>query len=73
MLKKTGYHGFFFADFHGDHVIVNPGDKEHEERVEPADVMFYNNCLTCELPPDIRPDDYWDFKGQTQLPGLKTL
>ncbi len=33
--------GFFFADFHGDHVETTIG-----QRLEPADVLMYNNGLT---------------------------
>lgn len=43
----TGTYGFFFADFHGDHVILIPSGK----RVEPHEVAFYNNSL--ELPPRV--------------------
>lgn len=33
--------GFFFADFRGDHVILEGG-----ERIEGKDVTYYCNCLT---------------------------
>lgn len=40
--------GFYFADFCGDHVLINDG-----ERVEPDQVAWYDNSLT--LPPDAPP------------------
>lgn len=40
-------HGFRFADFCGDHVLLCPSGK----RIEAADVALYNNCL--ELPPNV--------------------
>jgi len=36
--------GFFFADFHGDHVLTHTG-----RRIEAADVAWYNNSIG--LPP----------------------
>ncbi len=42
--------GFYFADFHGDHVTAvgaGPGGSDVELRAE--DVAQYNNCLL--LPP----------------------
>ncbi len=36
--------GFYFADFHGDHVILDNG-----KRIEAADVAWYDNSIT--LPP----------------------
>lgn len=38
--------GFYFADFHGDHVKICPGG----EILQAEDVSLYNNCLT--LPPN---------------------
>lgn len=38
--------GFYFADFRGDHVLRLPDN----ERVEAADVLYYNNSL--DLPPE---------------------
>jgi hypothetical protein len=37
--------GFRFADFHGDHVTTVPGG----ERIEAADVAFYNNALSLPI------------------------
>jgi hypothetical protein len=37
--------GFFFADFRGDHVVMNPGDAK-ERRLEPHEVKYYDNGLT---------------------------
>jgi hypothetical protein len=37
--------GFHFADFHGDHVTICPGEK----RLEANEVLYYNNAL--DMPP----------------------
>lgn len=39
--------GFYFADFCGDHVMI---ERDGLERVEAADVVMYDNSL--ELPPN---------------------
>jgi len=41
--------GFYFADFHGDHVTLVPSGR----RVEAEEVLMYNNSL--ELPPQNEP------------------
>ena len=40
--------GFYFADFHGDHVIMSPST-QHERRLSASEVAFYNNSIG--LPP----------------------
>lgn len=40
--------GFYFADFHGDHVTVNPGTPEAKD-LKSEEVAWYCNCLC--LPP----------------------
>ncbi len=41
--------GFYFADFHGDHVTMNPGNKGFERVLKADDVAWFCNCL--DLPP----------------------
>lgn len=42
-VKLIGYPGFYYADFHGDHVIVFPG----EQRITPpVNIDQYDNSLT---------------------------
>jgi hypothetical protein len=41
-------HGFYFADFCGDHVVIDllkDGNKHHA-RIEAKDIVWYNNSLT---------------------------
>jgi hypothetical protein len=45
-------HGFYFADFRGDHVMLFDGSAEGR-RVEAADIVWYDNSLT--LPPHSDP------------------
>lgn len=40
--------GFYFADFHGDHVILNPGTP-NAERIEADQVGWFNNAI--DMPP----------------------
>jgi hypothetical protein len=40
--------GFYFADFKGDHVTMNPGT-DTERDLKPDEVAWYNNAL--DLPP----------------------
>jgi hypothetical protein len=42
--------GFYFADFHGDHVLIVPDNT----RVEAADVAWYDNSLTLPPVPGVR-------------------
>jgi hypothetical protein len=42
--------GFFFADFRGDHVVVNPGDPQYERKITAEEVRWWNNGL--DLPPE---------------------
>lgn len=56
--QPGGFGGFFFADFHGDHVKMQTakhqrdGSYKYEEvRLEPHEVALYNNSL--ELPPNV--------------------
>ena len=51
--------GFYFADFKGDHVIINP-DTPNAKRVEAWEVAFYCNCL--EIP--IKVDGAEEVKGR---------
>lgn len=37
--------GFYFADFHGDHCIANPGTPQAEV-IKAEDVEWYDNSLT---------------------------
>jgi hypothetical protein len=46
--KPFGGGGFYFADFHGDHVVMLPGDPQ-ERTLKPHEVAWYDNGL--ELPP----------------------
>lgn len=51
--KETAPDAFYFADFCGDHAKVQTVDKDGkwvEERVEAADVVKYDNSLTCPDP-----------------------
>lgn len=41
-------YGFHFADFRGDHVVINPYT-EYARTVKPEEVLKYNNTL--HLPP----------------------
>ena len=40
--KDSGDGGFYFADFHGDHVVLTPGHAV----VKAEDVLQYDNGLT---------------------------
>lgn len=48
VIGEESGHGFYFADFRGDHVILC-GKTSHGEdaRIEAANVAYYNNCLGC--------------------------
>lgn len=41
--------GFLFADFQGDHVQTFPSDRPEGDRVEAADVLWFDNSIN--LPP----------------------
>jgi hypothetical protein len=42
--------GFFFADFHGDHVVAQGvGNPPQDRTLKPDEVAWYNNAL--DLPP----------------------
>ena len=41
--------GFYFAEFFGDHVVMNPFDAKDGRRLEPHEVLWWNNAL--DLPP----------------------
>ena len=42
------YSGFFFADFHGDYVTINPGTAD-AKRLESDEVAYYNNSLSLPI------------------------
>lgn len=48
VLSGTPATGFYFADFHGDYVLLCPGAR----KVEANEIAFYNNCL--ELPSGVK-------------------
>lgn len=47
VMKHQEHHGFYFADFHGDHAILYHSG----QKVEAADIAQYDNSL--ELPPGV--------------------
>lgn len=50
MEDGKGATGFYFADFHGDHVLALKGNKDEWQRVEPDQVQWYDNGLQLPLP-----------------------
>jgi hypothetical protein len=46
LIEQGSTTGFYFADFKGDHVLINNGKK----RIDPHDVAYFDNSIT--LPPE---------------------
>ena len=41
--------GFYFADFHGEYAVMNPGDGSCERTLKADEIAWYDNSL--EMPP----------------------
>lgn len=48
LIEQGSVNGFYFADFHGDHVLIHQHGEQR--RIEPHEIAFYDNSLT--LPPE---------------------